>query len=346
MWQRQIVRLLTTGHLIGLCLTIGPGLGWAWLLIDGGYISRDELLTVWAHQAGIGKFLDLAPSPTDEPAFLINHYATFPLHLVVMCFPAVVWVGFAVRPRHGLPDDIRRFLTCAAAGPALVLWLYPESRPRHVMPILFPVAVLGAMTVVGRFRAGDGWTYCFRQSGIVWSLIPTVVGGLGVCFAALKHPGQVVPASVGLGVGVIWTHCSLRHTWPTANRPIAVAVPLAGAMLAAWGAANAVLFPGLADRAPTRVALEPLVGQIGRDEVVYTTRRFPVRGDGYYNLQFHLARDVRGVDVDELPALVPCAAVVTPAERGQLEAAGVTVEDVGRIVLPNGPPEVFVVRLK
>ena len=348
MWHRQLGRLLTPGHLIGLGLTVAPGLGWAWLLVDAGYISRGELATVWAHQIGAGKFLDLAPSPTDEPAFLVNHYATFPLHLVVMCFPAVVWAGLAARrewsARHGLPEDVRRFLICAAGGPAVLLWLYPESRPRHVMPILFPVAVLGAMVVSASVRPGASGLY--RKAGVVWSLIPAVVGALGVLVVAYKDPERVPIAVVGLGISAIWTCWSLRHTRATADRPVAAAVPWAWAMLAAWGVANAVLFPGLADRAPTRVALEPFVGQLDHEELIYTTRRFPVRGDGYYNVQFHLARQLRGVNADELPALVPCTAVVTPAEREQLEAAGVQVEEVGRIALPNGPPPVWVVRLR
>jgi 4-amino-4-deoxy-L-arabinose transferase-like glycosyltransferase len=345
MWQRRLGRLLTRGHLLGLGLTIGPGLGWAWLLVDGGHISRDELLTVWAHQIGLGKFLDLAPSPTDEPAFLINHYATFPFHLIAMCFPAVVWAGLAIRARPGLPDDVRRFLLCAAAGPALVLWLYPESRPRHVMPVLFPMAMLGAMAVGGSFPSAIHRPLYWRLAGVAWSLIPAVVGALGVLLAALKYPAQMLPAGLGLGVGAIWTCWSLGRTRATADRPIAVAVPLAGALLAAWGAANTVLFPGLADRGPARTALEPVAGRIGHDEVVYTTRRFPVRGDGYYNVQFHLARHVRGVDVDELPALAPCTVVVTTAEREKLDAAGVRIEEVGRIAIPNGPPVVWVVRL-
>ena len=340
MWQRQLGRLVTSGHLVALVLTIGPGLGWAWLLIDGGYISRGELLTVWAHQVGAGKFLDLAPSPTDEPAFLLAHYATFPFHVAAMCFPAVVWAGLAVR--RG--DEVGRFLTCAAAGPALVLWLYPESRPRHAMPIVFPVAILGSVAVTASARAG--WGGLYRRAGVLWSLLPAVIGALGVLLAVMKFPHRLPVAVGGLGIGAVWTWGALRLTGATADRPTAAALPWAGAMLAAWGAANAVLLPGLAEQVPTRRLVESIAGQIGRDDVVYTTRRFPVRGDGYYNVQFHLARHLRGADVEDLPALLPCTAVVTEAERERLEESGVRVEDVGRLALPNGVPPVRAVRLR
>lgn len=350
-WQRQFDRFRSAAHLLALGLMVVPGLGWAWLLIDRGVIGRSELTTVWAHQLGLGKFLGLAASPTDEPGFLLNHYATFPLHLVVMFFPAVAWAWLPLRrrwaERHAIPEGVRRFLVCAACGPALALWVYPESRPRHVLPILFPVAVLGAMAVLGSCRPRSGRTQFWRRSGFVWSEVPLLAGVAAVVLAAVSYPRQLPAAWIGLGAGGLWTWYALRRTRASsaADGPVVTGVPLAGAVLAAWAAANAVLFPGLAPRASTRLALAPLAGRLD-DEVVYTTRRFPVHGEGYFNLQFHLARRLKGVGVEELKGLAPCTAVVTTDERAGLEAEGLLVEEVGWVAIPNGPPAVWVVRVR
>ena len=68
--------------------------------------------------------------------------------------------------------------------------------------------------------------------------------------------------------------------------------------------------------------------------------------EGYYNLQFHLARDVRAADVDRLKQLAPCVAVVTPAERELLERDGFAIEEIGRLAAKGGPPEVHVIRVR
>jgi hypothetical protein len=86
-------------------------------------------------------------------------------------------------------------------------------------------------------------------------------------------------------------------------------------------------------------------GKLSPGEPVYTTRTFPGKGEGYYNLQFHLAPDVRAADLSVLTRVAPCAAVVTPAERGQLERAGWRVNELGRLAARGGPPEVHLIRL-
>jgi len=78
---------------------------------------------------------------------------------------------------------------------------------------------------------------------------------------------------------------------------------MAATMLAGWAAFNLVVVPWRAPTAATRVALQFVEGKLPVGEPVYTTRTFPVTAEGYYNLQFHLAGDVRAADVVRLKAL-------------------------------------------
>jgi len=283
-WQRDLRRLFTRGHAGCLVLAMLPAVAWVIELVDRGVVSGPHLLAIWAHQLGAGGVVGAPPDP-EADAHLVSHYLGFLPQLVGMFFPAVLALPFAVRRRwaeaRDLPECLRRFLVCAVLGPVVAFYLYPEARPRHLLPVAFPMAVL-ATIVVGRM------------------------------------PGR---------------------------RSVAVAVTMAGTMLAGWAAFNTVVVPWRAPLAATRVALREVEGKLPPGEPVYTTRTFPATAEGYYNLQFHLARDVRAADVEWLKQLAPCLAVVTPAEAERLRHDGWLVEEIGRLAARGGPPEVRVVRV-
>jgi 4-amino-4-deoxy-L-arabinose transferase-like glycosyltransferase len=284
-WQRDVRRLLTRGHAGCLALAVLPAAAWVMELIDRGVVSGPHLLAIWAHQVGAGSAVG-APADPEANAHLVGHYVGFLPQLAGMFFPAILALPIALRRRwgegHDVPESLRRFLACAVLGPVIAFYLYPEARPRHLMPVAFPMAVLAAVAIG-------------RLSG---------------------------------------------------RRPVLVAMTVAGTMLAGWAAFNAILVPWRAPLASTRVALHEVVGKLPHDEPVYTTRTFPVTGEGYYNLQFHLARDVRAADVEKLKRVAPCLAVVTPTEAEQLRNDGCVVEEIGRLAARGGPPEVWVVRLR
>jgi hypothetical protein len=288
LWQHDIRRLVTRGHVGCLVLAVLPAAAWVGELLDRGVVNGPHLLAIWAHQVGAGSAVG-APADPEAHAHVINHYVGFLPQLAGMFFPAVLWLPLALRRRwagaHGVPESLRRFLVCAVVGPVVAFYLYSEARPRHLMPVAFPVAVLAAVVVTG-------WA---RTAG---------------------------------------------------RRPVVCAASLAGLLLAGWAGFNAVVVPWRAPLAPTRVALRAVEGKIPPGEPVYTTRTFPVTAEGYYNLQFHLARDVRAADVERLKQLAPCLAVVTPAEREQLERDGWVVEELARLAARGGPAEVHVVRLR
>jgi 4-amino-4-deoxy-L-arabinose transferase-like glycosyltransferase len=347
-WQGRGRRLLTVGHLVCITLALLPSAAWVAALLDRGVMSPLELLLQWGCQLGaVGPPVDA----DDRTAAVITHYSEFPLQLLAMLFPAVLWVPFGMRrawaARHGVPEDLRRFLVCGVVGPSVMLYLYPESRPRHLMPVLFPAAVLAAMVVAGLSRGAARWGSHFNRLGLLLGLIPAVVGALGVALAAWVYPEGVPAAVVCMAAGGSWSWVAVRTTLHTPARDgaVAVAATLVGAVLAAWFAVNSVVLPWRAAQSPVRAALRDVEGKLSPDRPVYTTRTFPGKGEGYYNLQFHLAKDVRSADVSALTRVAPCAAVVTPAERGQLERGGWSVEVIGRLAVRGGPPEVLLIRL-
>jgi 4-amino-4-deoxy-L-arabinose transferase-like glycosyltransferase len=282
-WQRDVGRLFTLGHVGCVVVAILPAAAWAGELLDRGVVSGPHLMAIWAHQVGAGELVG-APVDPDAHAHVVGHYLGFLPQLIGMLFPAVLWLPLAFR-RTTEVDNVRRFLICGVLGPVVAFYLYPEARPRHLMPVAFPMAVLAAVVIAGM---------CSR-SGM---------------------------------------------------RPMLVAVTMAGTMLAGWAAFNAVVVPWRAPMAPTRMALQEVAGKLPPDEPVFTTRTFPVTAEGYYNLQFHLARDVRAANIERLKEVAPCVAVVTPAECNQLRREGWAVEEIGRLAAHGGPPEVWVVRVR
>ena len=121
-----------------------------------------------------------------------------------------------------------------------------------------------------------------------------------------------------LAIGAAWTGLAVRTTLRTrdADGALVLAANLTSWMLAAWFVVNSVVVPWLAPHSVESEARD-LAQRLPLGEPVYTTRTFPGKGEGYYNLQFHLARDVRAADLDSLKRVAPCQAVVTAEERAR-----------------------------
>ncbi len=329
-WERRLGRLFTVGHALCIGLAALPVATWIGLLIERGVVQPSELVNVWVQQLGVD---NVAVSRLDW----VRRWAEFPLQLLGMFIPGVVWAAIALV--HRKSNALQRLLICAAFVPCVAFWLYPEARARHVMPVVFPIALLGAIEVMRR-ESSSRWSV---RAGHMWSLVPGLFGIVGLLLALTRFPGQLVPATATFVAGLTWTWFSLRRT-NASGGPIATAIPFAGALLAGWMVANAVLFPGRANRAPTRIARAEV--HIHPNEVVHTTRTFPVTGEGYYNLQFHLAHRLKAVDLIRLRSAAPCLALVTPAECAELQAEGWSIVEVRRIVAAGGPPEVLLIRLR
>src|SRR5262249_52791059 len=279
---------------------------WIAFLLGREGISSAWLIRIWGHQLGSTGLADTVADPAARRAELLSHYVTFPLQALGMFFPAVMWLPLALRrsrcEAHGIPDGLRRFLVCGLLGPCVAFFLYPESRPRHVMPAFFPAAILAATIVSGFVGDSTRRVRTWNRVGVFLSLLPALVGLLSVALAASVYP-EGLPIAMGvLGVTAVWTWLTARATLQTADQDYAwtVGATAAGAMLAVWFAVNAIVVPWRAPNSPTRVALAAAEATIPADEVVYTTRSFPDTGEGYYNLHFHLAPRVRAANLQTL----------------------------------------------
>jgi 4-amino-4-deoxy-L-arabinose transferase-like glycosyltransferase len=342
-WQRRWHDLFTAGHLACITLAILPSAIWVLTLIDRGVVSLPELLTGWKHQLGANEAADTLADPSGRLTRLANHYGEFPLQVATMLLPAVLWLPFALRAswakRHGLPEDVRRFLACATLVPIVLFWLYPESRPRHLMPAFFPVCVLAAMAAT---RLSMKWPH---RTAVFLAPAPAVLGVLGVAFSFAVRAASLPVALAALAVTTAWSVWSVRATQRASSEDssLALAANLSGGVLAAWFVMNAVVVPWQAERSPL-VQAETIARRLPPGEPLFTTRTFPGKGEGFYNAQFHLGRDVRAADLDTLRRAAPCTAVVTPQEQAQLVEEGWTVEEVGRLTR-CGPGELRVIRL-
>ena len=349
--QHRSSRLLSVGHLACLALAAVPTAVWIVCLLGRENISTAWLVKIWGHQLGSTGMADVVGDPAAKRKELISHFATFPLQTLGMFFPAVLWLPLAFRrsrsEAQGVPEQLRRFLVCGVLGPCMVIYLYPESRPRHVMPAFFPAAVLAAAVVSSFVSNGGRRAHTWNRLGLLLSLVPAVVGALCIALTASAYPKGTPVAIAVLGVTAAWSWVVARVTLRAANQEYAwtLAATTAGATLAVWFAVNAIVVPWRAPNSPTRVALAVAEGKFSAGETVYTTRTFPDTGEGYYNLQFHLASRMRAADLDELKVAAPCLAVVTPDERAKLESEGWPVEELAKLSASGGPPEVLVIRL-
>lgn len=349
LWQRRWRVLLSLGHFVCLALTLLPAAAWVIALQSRGVISLADLLVIWRVQLG-GDYAAAALSdPEGQWNRIIDHYFSFPLPIVGLLLPAVLWLPFALSRRwttaQGVPEDLRRFLLCGVLVPCLVFYLYPESRPRHVLAAFFLMAILASL-IVARF--GAMWGTALRKIALVLSLVPMALTIIAFLLTVSERLTAVPWAMLVLLIGTIWSLALLRisRNTPVEFGALSFALSIVAMPLAAWFVFNSVVVPW---KAPTNSArgAEALSRRLPPGEIVYTTRVFPTKGDRYFNLQFHLAKSIRAADdLDQLKKGAPCVAVVTPEERAELESANWIVEEVGRFGgNPGAPPEVHVIRL-
>jgi 4-amino-4-deoxy-L-arabinose transferase-like glycosyltransferase len=351
-WQRRWPRLFTFSHVVCLVLAVLPAAAWVAVLLDRGVVSVPELLTVWGRQLGADNAADAVVDPAARTRQLVAHYSEFPFHVLGLLFPAVLWLPHGLRRRwaaaHMVPEDLRRFLLCGVLGPCLAIYLYPESRPRHLMPAFFPAAILAA-TIVSAFTTGvSRWGYLWNRLGLLIGLIPAVAGAMGLALAAWSFPTRLPMAIVVFAIGGVWSALCTRANlhMPSEHGVFSLAAGQASALLAVSFVVNALIVPWQAPLSATHVAIQAVEGKLAPGETLYTTRTFPGKGEGLYNLQFHLAERVQAADVESLKRAAPCVAVVTPDEHVELEQAGLIVEEVARMELKGPQPEVIVIRIR
>jgi len=352
-WTGRWKRLFSLGHVLCVLLAVAPSALWVGALLQREIVPVTDLLVLWRIQLGADHAARSITDPGSQATFLLKHYAEFPLQVAGMFLPGFLWLLFGFRRRwaeaHGLNEDLRRFLFCGAFVPFIAYYLYPQSRPRHLMAAFIPAEILAAYVVAGMANVPGRFVLRSIPSAIVLSWLPGLLGVVGVGLAAVVYPDGLVVAVATMLICIAWSWWSIRLTRKTesASGVFAFASTAACAALAVWFVVNAVVIPW---RIPFNPSYEGKVlsEKLAPNTPVYTMLAFPVRGEGYYNLQFHLSSNLRAVgDLETLKAQAPCQAIVSPFEREELESTGWNVEEIGRMGGANrGPGEVHVIWLR
>ncbi|MSR54482.1 MAG: hypothetical protein EXS09_14515 [Gemmataceae bacterium] len=352
LWKRQWRRLFSLGHVLCVLLAVAPSAVWVGALLQREVKPALELLVLWRIQLGADHAARSITDPGSQSTFLLKHYTEFPLQVAGMFLPGFLWLVFGFRRRwgeaHGLNEDLRRFLVCGAFVPFIAYYLYPQSRPRHLMAAFIPAEILAAYVVAGLANVPGRQMLRSLPSAIVLSWLPGLLGVVGVGLAAVVYPIGLWIAIPTMLICIAWSWRSVRLTRKTdaTSGVFAFASTAACAALAVWFVVNAVVIPW---RIPFNPSYEGklLSEKLAPDTPVYTMLTFPVRGEGYYNLQFQLSSNLRAVgDLKTLKEQAPCQAIVAPFERQELEASGWKVAEIGRMGGgKGGPGEVHVIWL-
>lgn len=351
-WTGRWKRLFSLGHLICILLAALPACLWIAALLHRGVIPAKNLYVLWRIQLGADHAAATLADPGSQVKFLVNHYAEFPIQVAGMFIPGFLWLLFGFRKRwsaeHGLSEDLRRFLLCGAFIPFIVYYLYPQSRPRHLMAAFIPAEILAAYVVAGMALVPGRFMDRALPSARFLSCLPGFLGVAGAVLAAVVFPQGLPIALATMLICLAWTWISLkltRNTEPTQG-VFAFASTAACSALAVWFVINAVVIPWRVEYSPSYDA-KVLSAKLAPGEPIYTTLTFPVKGEGYYNLQFHLGTDIRSAaELDDLKQVAPCQAVVSPLEQIALESSGWEVEEIGKMGGgKHGLAEVRVIRL-
>ncbi len=351
-WIRRWRRLFTWGHLGCLALSVLPASVWVFALLNRHVISATDLLVVWRVQLGGDYAAASIADPGEQFGRLLDHYLHFPLPVLGLMFPGVLWLPLALKrswtTAHSVQADLRRFLICGVLIPFLAFYLYPESRPRHVMAIFFPMAILASMIVTHPRAATYFRGSILRSAALVLCSTPMALAIAGLVLTTSVRPIEAPSALLVLLTGTAWSWMTYRLTRQTVAEfgMLSFALSIVSILLSAWFVFNSIVIPWKAPTNSARGAVE-VARRIPAESVVYTTRTFPTKGDRYFNLQFHLAQNIHAAnDLEVLKRVAPCLAVVTPEERAELEEAGWKVEEVGRMGGGQGAPtEVHVIRI-
>ena len=245
-------------------------------------------------------------------------------------------------------DGRRRFLLCGVLGPCLVFYLYPESRPRHLMPVFFPAAVLAAVVVAGITRNSHASGRITSRLGFLLSWLPIAAGAGTLVLAANVYPDGLPTATAVLSVTALWSWAAVRVTQRTIGR----GQPLVAVHEPMRSGPRGVVRGERGNRSVAGAALRRCVwrsidrGPMSADEIVYTTRTFPGTGEGYYNLQFHLARNIRAADVERLKRLAPVRRGCDTGRTGRAGNRGLARGGSREVIAKGGPPEVHVIRIQ
>lgn len=218
-WQRDVRRLFSLGHLACLVLFIAPIVLWVWRL-HVAYPDQFYAMTRnWLHQMGVSQVQALAnQGKVGTTGETLERYLKFPLEAVGMFMPWAILAVAAMSRRvwqvgvgggdgaepSARAAALRRFLIAAFLASLVFFWLWPSSRPRHMLAVSYPVAVLAAAGMWGLTRGGLGMPYR-KMVAEVWCTVAlcilliagTVLNVFTYAKAPSDRPSEVMRAFAG-----------------------------------------------------------------------------------------------------------------------------------------------------
>ncbi len=147
-WEKQWKRLFSWGHLLAIIIMILPTAAWVALAYLNSHWTLPEFAHLWWDQIGGDTVPGQSSASFPIKRFLLR-YATFPFEIAAMLLP---WVLFmipmmvpAVARRLKVERTLWRFLVCCVGVITLAFWIWPSSRPRHMMTVVYPACILAAV---------------------------------------------------------------------------------------------------------------------------------------------------------------------------------------------------------
>jgi len=351
-------KLLSLGHALYLLLGFAPVVLWVIAIHHRTGLTYAELASLWSGQMGVKAVGQVAREPKNFATYL-NHYWQLPFECLITALPAVIWAIAAFVPAERrlkqIPRDMWLFFGSGAVALLLPFWLWPTAESRHVIFFYFPIVMLAALYLalaVGD-KTPEKQLHLARTTAVISA---GLAGAAGVAIAVLGvwlNPLTTTLVAVSACVlGIVMFRRTKRGN--LADTPVVSAAAIAAAMLICHGCFVTVFNPWQAPRDRLDIARRQLQQLIPANTPVFTTRSFAVydavtrapKGDGYYNTQFYLPTDTRGLrSLDQLPAARPCIIVIAPAELPTLRERAPAIEVLGEMRVEKGPAPLVVTRL-
>lgn len=354
LWERQLKRLFSWGHLLCIAIYLAPTLLWVVLLVQRGQFPLGSGLANWVNQLGFNT-LAVQQAEPDETVSL-RRYLFFPVEVFLMTFPWTGWTiaSFVPAVRRGLPmpPSLWRFLASGVAGLTAVFWLWPSAHPRHMMAVVFPMCLLAAAVGVAFWQKSAQPRYhAFCRQMALGPLLVALVAlvltyTLPLHQATRLHAFLLVAGCLAASSFLAWI--ARRQAGP--DTTLGILASLIVVALCGRATAMITVYARQAEKDAIHVARVTLQRQLDAPEAaglpLYTTRTFPGRGDDYYNVQFYLAPRLRGLHAwSELPG--PAIVLMTPAEVGACQISGRRCRVLGAPVpVKGGKPNLVMVRVE
>ena len=278
LWQRDIRRLFSLGHLLCIVLIATPIAGWVYAIYSSNPGAFHATIDNWLGQMGVKMVGQLSATKTITAATrqdLFDHYVYFPLQAFQMILPwglvllALLVPSWRRAVMTAAPDEsgatqvdhsspVVRYLLSSVIVSILFFWLWPTARPRHMMAVCQPAAMLSAIVFVALIRQ--------RMSRVRW----------------------VLPAALGLAITI----------------------------LLGRGAFSTFFNPHKAPTDAPRLITAQIASVIPPDRPAYTTLTFASgKGESLYNVQFYFSPHLRALPrFADLPPNLPARVFMAPAD--------------------------------